>query len=226
MGRATEHQAMERVSIRRLVKTFGPTVALRGVGIDLRPGLTVIEGPNGSGKSTLLRIIGTVLRPTSGTVSYHPLGRDLERVRATTGWLSHEPAAYPDLSGRANVELAAELLGLVPDEAWRRSVERFDLGAFAERPLRTNSRGQRQRIALARALLHDPSLLLLDEPTAGLDPPSVELLREAVRRELDRDAIVVVVSHDPGLFRDVPATFVRLVRGRVRDVRSTVAERA
>lgn len=219
MGTATRIEPLQRVIAKRIVKTFGPIAALRGVDLDLEPGLTIIEGPNGSGKTTLLRIIGSALRPTSGSVTYEPVGDDRVRARATIGWLAHEPAAYPDLSGRANIELAAQLLGLDPDLAWRSCSERFGLGRAAERPLRTNSRGQRQRVALAKALVHDPSLVLLDEPTSGLDPSAVELLREAVRERIEKAAIVVVVSHDRAIFSDFSATYVSMVRGKVQSSR-------
>jgi heme exporter protein A len=203
------------VSVRSVVKTFGPTVALRGVDADFEAGkLTLIEGPNGSGKTTLLRIVGTLLRPTSGTVEYAPLGRASSRVRAEIGWLSHEANAYAELSGRENIELAARLQGLEVGEAWREAQERFALGRFAERPLRTNSRGQRQRVALARALVHRPSVVLLDEPTTGLDKASVARLVEVVAGELDRDCVVVVVSHEPRLFADQAALCLSLERGR------------
>jgi heme exporter protein A len=220
MAAGSESPELRRVVARKLVKSFGPIAALRGVDLELLTGLTVIAGPNGSGKTTLLRILGCALRPTSGSVRYEPLGDDLARVRAAIGWLSHEPAAYPDLTGRANIELAAELLGLEPDRAWQRCVERFDLGRFAERPLRTNSRGQRQRIALARALVHDPSLVLLDEPTAGLDRSSVGHLKSAISELIERRAIVVVVSHDDELFSSFSSTYVNMERGRVRAVRA------
>ncbi|WP_236644283.1 ABC transporter ATP-binding protein [Sorangium cellulosum] len=177
--------------------------------------LTLIEGANGSGKSTLLGILGTVIRPTSGDVSYEPLGDDTGLVRGTIGWLSHESLAYPDLSGRQNIELAASFHGLDAQEAWRRAEERFELGSFAVRPLRTCSRGQRQRIALARALVHQPSLVLLDEPTTGLDRSGVARLLTVVEAEVARGAAVVVVSHEPEVFRQRAAARVVLERGRV-----------
>lgn len=209
---------IRRVVARKLTKTFGATAALRGVHATLERGLTVIDGPNGSGKSTLLRIIGTILQPTSGQVVYEPIGEDRQQVRSEIGWLSHEPLAYPDLTGRYNVELAAQLHGLEPRAAWDRVAEQFELGAFAERPLRTNSRGQQQRVALARALVHLPSLVLLDEPTAGLDRPSLSRLMAVVDELLEREAVVAVVSHDPEQFQERTSERLTLQRGVVRRV--------
>jgi heme exporter protein A len=198
------------------MKMYGATAALRGVDATFGAGvITLIEGANGSGKSTLLGIIGTVIKATSGTVVYEPLGEDAAAVRATVGWLSHETLAYPDLTGRRNIELAARVHGLAPGEAWERARVRFELGTFAERPLRTCSRGQRQRIALARALVHEPSLVLLDEPTTGLDKAGVGRLLDVVDEEVKRGAVVVVVSHEPEVFRGRISARVVLERGRV-----------
>ena len=209
-------RGIDRIVGRGLVKTYGSTVALRGVDVTLEAGrLTLIEGANGSGKSTLLGILGTVIRPTSGEVVYEPLGVDLSRVRATVGWLSHETLAYPDLTGRQNVELAAALHGLDIADAWSLAQERFELGTFASRPVRTCSRGQRQRVALARALVHEPSVVLLDEPTAGLDRGGVRRLLDVVEEEVARGALVAVVSHEPALFEQGARATIRLERGRV-----------
>jgi heme exporter protein A len=216
--RGLPSRAIERVVLDRVVKTFGATAALRGVNAAIERGvLTLIEGPNGSGKTTLLRIIGTVLKPTSGRVTYEPLGTDARSVRAQVGWVSHEPLAYADLSGRENVELVARVHGLDPERAWEEVRERFELGRFAERPLRTNSRGQRQRIALARALVHRPALVLLDEPTTGLDRTGVSRLLEVVRQEVEAGAVVAVVSHEPEQFEGLPSTHLCLDRGKVVD---------
>lgn len=206
-----------RVVARGVVKTYGSTVALRGVDATLDAGrLTLIEGANGSGKSTLLGVIGTSIRPTAGRVTYEPLPDDLTAVRAELGWVSHETLAYPDLTGRQNVELVARLHGLDAVSAWSRAEERFELGAFAQRPIRTCSRGQRQRIALARALLHEPSLVLLDEPTAGLDKSGVARLVRIIEEEVARGAGVAVVSHEPEVFQDLARARIVLERGRVR----------
>lgn len=206
---------IERVVFERLVKTYGATAALRGVsGVVPRGALTMIEGANGSGKTTLLRILGTISRPSAGTLRFEPLGDDPAAVRRHVGWLSHEPLAYGDLSGRQNVELAAAAHGMKPKAVWEEIRERFELGRFAERPLRTNSRGQRQRIALARALVHRPSLVLLDEPTTGLDRAGVTRLVELVRAEMEAGAAVVVVTHEPELFAELATSRIALERGR------------
>jgi ABC-type multidrug transport system ATPase subunit len=204
-----------RVAAHKVVKTYGATAALRGVSVALEPGLTLVEGANGSGKTTLLRIVGTLLKPTSGRVEYAPFGEDAAQARGQIGWVSHEPLSYGDLSGRANVALAAELYGLDAKQAWARVEERFELGRFAERPLRTFSRGQRQRIALARALVHEPTLLLLDEPTTGLDKAGVARLLAVLEDELRRRAIVVVVTHEPDVFAAMAGRRVVLDRGRI-----------
>jgi heme exporter protein A len=197
------------------VKVYGSSVALRGVDVSLAAGqVALIEGANGSGKSTLLGILGSIIRATSGTVRYEPFGEDREAIRGMLGWVSHETLAYPDLTGRQNVELAARIQGLDAREAWSRAETRFELGAFAARPVRTYSRGQRQRVALARALVHAPALVLLDEPTAGLDRSGVRRLVEVVQEESARGAVVAVVTHEPEVFAKVADRRVVLERGR------------
>jgi heme exporter protein A len=177
--------------------------------------VSVVTGPNGSGKSTLLALIGTLTRVTSGTIDHGALGRSRQEVRATLGWLGHESLCYPDLTGRENIELSARLHGRDPGAAFAEAAERFELGAYAERAVRTYSRGQRQRVALARALVHGPKLLLLDEPTTGLDLASVERLREVVRAEAARGSVVVIVTHDASFAAEVADVRVALERGRV-----------
>jgi ABC-type multidrug transport system ATPase subunit len=204
------------VELRGVTKTFGPVRALVGVSCTFASGcVTIVEGPNGSGKSTLLGIVGTLTRPTTGTVSHGDLGVERQEVRRSLGWLGHDSLCYPDLSGRENIELAARLFGCDPGAAFASAAARFELGAFVDRPARTYSRGQRQRVALARALVHGPRLLLLDEPTAGLDGVGVERLGAVVREEAARGAIVVVVTHDPGFAQRVGERRVTLERGRI-----------
>lgn len=199
-----------------VTKTFGPVRALVGVSLSVEFGqTTVIEGPNGSGKSTLLGILGTLSRPTSGLVDHSALGSTLEAVRKSLGWVGHESLCYGDLSGRENIELAARLQGCDPVLAFERARVRFDLGPFAERPVRTYSRGQKQRIALARAVVHGPRLLLLDEPTSGLDSAAQDRLAVLVKEETSRDVAVVVVTHDGAFATAVGGVRRRMERGRL-----------
>jgi ABC-type multidrug transport system ATPase subunit len=204
------------VELRAVTKTFGPVRALVGVSARFESGRpALIVGPNGSGKSTLLAILGALARPTSGEVDHGVLGRTRSDVRSTLGWVGHETLCYGELTGRENIELAARLHGLDASAAMAHAATRFDLGPFAERPMRTYSRGQRQRVALARALVHAPRLLLLDEPSAGLDPASTERLVGVIREEVARGAVVIVVTHDPALSAAIGGDRVALDRGRV-----------
>jgi heme ABC exporter ATP-binding subunit CcmA len=203
------------VELKDVTKTYGPVRALVGVSCQFRAGsVAVVKGPNGAGKSTLLAIVGTLARPTSGRVDHGELGRSRTGVRRALGWLGHESLCYPDLTGRENIELAARCHGQDARRAYAQALERFDLTAFAERAVRTYSRGQRQRLALARALVNEPRLLLLDEPTTGLDAAAAARLTEVVRQEAARGAAVVVVTHDAGFAEAVASDVVALDRGR------------
>ncbi len=208
---------IRQVRVKGIIKRFGATLALRGVEAEFSAGLNVIEGANGSGKSTLLGVIGGVIRATSGQVTYDSLATGSD-VRTELGWVSHDSLTYGDLTGRQNIELAAEAHGLTAQQAWAEAQERFGLGGFAARKVRTNSRGQRQRVALARALVHRPSLVLLDEPTTGLDTEGVARLLGILEEEIAREAVVIVVTHEPELLTALGYQGVRLERGRVVDV--------
>jgi ABC-type multidrug transport system ATPase subunit len=207
--------AVSSVVLTGVTKRFGATMALRGVDAAFPAGeVAVVMGPNGSGKSTLLGAVAKTLQPTAGTVEYRPLTDDMD-VRSEIGLLSHDTLAYADLSGRANIEIAGELQGMDANDAWERAKVTFELGSFAERPVRTNSRGQRQRIALARALVHEPSVVLLDEPTTGLDSAGVERLLRVVANCQARGAVVIVVTHDSDVFSGVCATVWKMERGKL-----------
>lgn len=206
----------------RVSKRFGNTLALRGVSGVFGQGLTIIEGPNGSGKSTLLGILGGVIRPTAGKVLFDNDDKDVD-TRSEVGWLSHDTLGYADLTGRQNVELAARVQGLEPKAAWDQVSARFQLGAYADRKLRTNSRGQKQRISLARAMVHDPSVLLLDEPTTGLDASGVEQLLRVLSEELERSKVLVVVTHEPEPFSSLMTAVLKLDRGKVVEVEEDVS---
>lgn len=213
---ASAASPIRRIVVRGVGRTFGNTAALRGVDCSFEAGdVTTLEGPNGSGKSTLVGILGTLVAPTTGQVLFEPAPEDRTALRAEIGWVAHHSFAYPDLSTEENVRFAAKAYGVDDERAWQNALERFDLGAFADRPVRLQSRGQKQRVALARALVHAPSIVLLDEPTAGLDAASTERLVGTIRELAEADCIVVVVTHDPAFVDAVATRRIRLQKGRV-----------
>jgi heme exporter protein A len=178
-------------------RAFGERVALDDVTLTVAAGTTVVVfGPNGAGKSTLLRILATLLRPTAGTLRV--LGREVPReawaVRGRVGFLGHEALLYRELTVRENLRFHAALHG-VAEERIDALLEATGMADRAGDPVRTLSRGLAQRAAVCRAVLHDPPLLLLDEPRANLDPRSVELVEPLVGRASGRTRIVT--SHDP-----------------------------
>ncbi len=197
-----------------LTKLYGRTPALVSVSVELPAGaVTVIEGHNGSGKSTMVQLLAQLARPTRGTIAYGELsGAD---ARRHVGLLAHAPMLYPDLTGMENLALFASLYGV--GDVMDSLRERFELGRFAERPARTCSRGQLQRLALARALLAKPALLLLDEPSTGLDVRGVERLEAVIDEERTRGAIVVLVTHDAAFAQRLADRTIRLSRGRVTE---------
>jgi heme exporter protein A len=161
-----------------LTRRYGEREALAGVSLSLAAGHTlVVFGPNGAGKTTLLRVLATLLRPHTGVVRV--LGRALPEeswaVRGRVGLLGHEPLLYRELTARENLRFHARLHG-VGEERVDRLLAAVAMGPRADEPVRGLSRGMVQRVAVARAVLHDPDLLLLDEPRANLDPAAVELV--------------------------------------------------
>ncbi|MDP3276210.1 MAG: ABC transporter ATP-binding protein [Deltaproteobacteria bacterium] len=183
--------------------------------------VTTLEGPNGAGKSTLLSVLATLIKPAAGRVLYDnlELPDDRARVRPAIGLVAHDALVYPDLTGRESLELFARLyrVARVPD-AIAQVCEQYGLNSFIDRPARTLSRGQLQRLALARATVHRPSLLLFDEPTTGLDQASTERVANAIEASRALGRIVVVVTHDQALAARVATRRAHFVRGRLERI--------
>jgi len=185
------------IELEGLTRRYGERVALVDVTLSVPAGATlVVFGPNGAGKTTLLRLLATLLRPHAGRarVLGHELPRDGWAVRGRVGLLGHEPLLFGDLSARENLRFHARLHG-VGDPRVDELLERVGLGARAGDRVHTFSRGMVQRLSVARAVLHDPELLLLDEPRANLDPAAAELVEPLIGPASGRTR--VVTSHDP-----------------------------
>ncbi len=216
-GEATSGAA---IRLRGLSREYGERLALREVDLELAEGQTLaLLGPNGSGKSTMLRILATLLRPTAGEVEV--LGCRLPdeswKLRGKIGYLGHEPLLYRDLTGRENLALQARLHGIPRDEASARiehDLELLEMSRRADDRVAGFSAGMRQRIAICRAVVHRPTLLLLDEPDSNLDPEGRELSRSLIGPAAGRTR--VLVSHEPERAIAEADSVVRLDRsGRV-----------
>jgi heme exporter protein A len=184
------------IELERLERRYGERVALGGVSVRVEEGQTLaVLGGNGAGKTTLLRVLAGLLRPHGG--SAHVLGAVLPNERwklpAQVGYVGHEPLLYRELSGRENLRYHARLHS-VPDSRVDELLHAVGMSGRDRDPVRELSKGLVQRLAVARALLHDPKLLLLDEPRANLDPTASALLEPLIGRSSGRTR--VLVSHD------------------------------
>lgn len=181
-----------------LEKRFGRRRAVAGLTAAVAPGeCLALLGPNGAGKSTFLRLAAGLARPTAGGLRV--LGRDPRSTssRAAVGYLGHRAGVYAALTARENLRLHARLHGLPsPDGPVAAGLERVGLAARADEPVRAFSQGMKQRLGLARVLLHDPEVLLLDEPFSGLDAGGARVLEEVLAQLREAGRTVVLVTHD------------------------------
>ena len=207
------------IHVRGLAKSFGGRPALRGVDLDLAQGeCLALIGPNGSGKTTLLRILATLSTPSAGhaRIAGHKIGQRDPEVRRLVGLLTHQPLLYGDLSGQENLRFYARMYDVeTPQRRITALIEQVDLVAQQYERVRTYSRGMKQRLALARALLHDPPVLLLDEPYTGLDSQAREVL-DAVLRDAGQDGrTVLMTTHDLAKGWQVAPRLAVLIDGRI-----------
>ena len=205
------------ITVKKLVKRFGLKTVLRGVDFDVQPGeFVALLGPNGAGKTTFLRILASLSRPSLGDVSIagYRLPQEASQVRARLGVVSHLPLLYGDLTAEENLRFYArmynisnaelrvtEVLGMVGLEARRRDL------------VRTFSRGMQQRLAIGRAVLHDPEVVLFDEPYTGLDQDASAMLDDVLKTVAAKGRTVVMTSHDLARAEDLATRFDILSRG-------------
>lgn len=211
---------MSRIEVRALSKQFGARPAVEGLDFDVAAGEVFgLLGPNGAGKTTTVRMLTGLLRPSSGraTVCGVPLDGDGEALRSRVGLLTEQPGLYDRLTARENLRFFLKLHHRDTAEAWdaaRRWLQRFGLGGREDEPCGTYSKGMRQKLALVRALLHDPLAIFLDEPTSGLDPESARSVREAVGELAAEGRTVVLCSHNMSEVERLCAR-VAVVKGRL-----------
>ena len=202
------------LELHEVTRRYGERTALSSVSVTVEAGQTLaVLGPNGAGKSTLLRLLATLLRPHGGELRVlgHALPDEGWAVRGRIGLLGHDPLLYRELTARENLAFHAALHG-VARERGEELLAAVGMERRANEPVRTLSRGLVQRVAVCRALLHDPELLLLDEPRANLDPAASELVEPLIGRGSGRTR--VIVSHDPGGAVAEADVVLGLVRGR------------
>lgn len=208
---------MRRVVLREVSRAYGRSFALHRVSMQLEAGTTtLLLGGNGAGKTTLLNILATLDAPSSGEILYDalPWQRFASIGRQHIGWVAHDALVYDELTGAENLRFYADLYGLADAGAIaERWLARVGLSEFADRRVSAYSRGMRQRLSIARALLHEPRLVLLDEPLTGLDRDGRQAMAELIAELRDQGRIVVMITHDLGLDPGVVDRLAILRRG-------------
>jgi heme exporter protein A len=205
------------IEVRKLIKRFGMKTVLRGLDFSVEQGeFVVLLGPNGAGKTTFLRILSSLSRPSLGqvTIAGHALPAQAAEVRRTLGVVSHLPLLYGDLTAEENLRFFGSMYDLQNLEA--RVTEVLQLVGLEPRRrdlVRTFSRGMQQRLAIGRAVLHDPEVMLFDEPYTGLDQDASVMLDDVLRNVAARGRTVVMTSHDLARAEDLGSRFDVLSRG-------------
>lgn len=203
------------ISVKTLVKQFGRFAALRGVTAEFAPArMYAILGDNGAGKTTLLRSLAGLSAPTRGTISI--LGSTtLRSVCAQIGYMAHPSLLYDELSGMENLRYFARLYGIHNDERCREVIRSVNLDPSLERPVGQYSQGMRQRMSLARALLNDPQILLLDEPFSNVDVRSAREMTGLLGRLRGQGKTVFVVTHQAALLEGTADEFAWMEAGQI-----------
>jgi heme exporter protein A len=205
------------IQTRKLVKRFGLKTVLRGLDFEAQQGeFVALLGPNGAGKTTLLRILASLSRPSLGRVSVagYELPSQAAAVRARLGVVTHMPLLYGDLSAEENLRFFGKLYAVPDAEARIDAVlEQVGLAARRRELVRAFSRGMQQRLAIGRAILHDPEVMLFDEPHTGLDQDACDMLDGLLRDVAARGRTVVMTSHDLARVEDLATRFDVLSRG-------------
>ncbi len=203
------------ITVTGLVKQFGRFAALRGVNAEFAPGrLYAVLGDNGAGKTTLLRSLAGLARPTRGTISISG-ATDPRTACRDIGYMAHPSLLYDELSGIENLRYFARLYGIDDDPHCAANMTAVGLDAALARPVAHYSQGMRQRLSLARAMLHDPKILLLDEPFSNVDVRSAREMVSLLGRMRDRGKTVFVVTHQAALIETAADEFLWMETGKI-----------
>lgn len=209
------------IEVQALAKYFGRLAALRDFNLTVRQGeFVAVFGRNGAGKTTLLRVLAGLSRPSSGSVWIHvpsqPHPQSSQAARGSMGYLSHNTALYLDLTALENLRFYARLFGLpAGNEELQLLIDQVGLAGRGREPVRNYSRGMQQRLAIARAFVHDPAIFLLDEPFTGLDQPGTEFLKRYLSQVHARGKTCVMAIHDLPLGYELADRLVIIERGVV-----------
>jgi heme exporter protein A len=205
------------ITVRKLVKRFGLKTVLRGMDFSVEPGeFVTLLGPNGAGKTTFLRILASLSRPTMGYVNIagYSLPHQASAVRRRLGVVSHLPLLYGDLTAEENLRFFARMYDIaLADKRISEVLEMVGLASRRRDLVRTFSRGMQQRLAIGRAVLHDPEVMLFDEPHTGLDQDACQMLDTVLQEVAARGRTVVMTSHDLARVADLASRFDILSRG-------------
>jgi ABC-type multidrug transport system ATPase subunit len=208
------------VSVSELVKQFGRFAALRGVTAEFDAGkFHVILGDNGAGKTTLLRALAGLAQPTRGTISI--LDKSPQEACREIGYMAHPSLLYDEMSGMENLRYFARLYGIDGDARSEQVIRAVGLDPALGRPVGKYSQGMRQRMSLARAILHDPKILLLDEPFSNVDVHSAREMVGLLKNMRDAGKTIFVVTHQAALLEGVADEFVWMQSGQIVDRTST-----
>jgi heme exporter protein A len=204
------------IEVRGLSKYFGRFSALRDLSLTVRQGdFIALFGRNGAGKSTFLRILAGLSRPSSGAFHIKPAGASKSNsLRGAIGYLSHLTSLYLDLTAMENLRFYAQLMDIRPDDEFlNRKIGQVGLAGREREPVRNYSRGMQQRLAIARAFLHDPEILLLDEPFTGLDQSGADLLKSFLVDARSKSKTCIMAIHDAQLGYEMANRLVIIERG-------------
>jgi ABC-2 type transport system ATP-binding protein len=209
------------IHLDRVTKQYGRKTAVQGLSLEIPAGeLFAFLGPNGAGKTTTIKMMCGLLFPTSGrvTIGGHDLAVDGDRARALLAYVPDQPFLYEKLTGREFLEFVAEMYGLPDAEARIRMaevIEEFQLGEFVDDLTERYSHGMRQRTVFASALVHRPKVLIVDEPTVGLDPRSVRQLKDLLRRHADSGVTIFLSSHSLDVVEELADRIGIIDQGRL-----------